>query len=90
MAAPPPPHPPYPKEVAEGEREANGQRSRARAPVMAVVEAGEDAEDELSRQQQLHHRALARTHAGVQLWGRGAQRRLPASRFPDLCCPIPH
>lgn len=74
---------PYPEEVAEGEGEADGHGCHGRAPVVAVVEAGEDAEDELGRQEQLHHRALARAHAWVQLPG-GDRAQHPKEMLPPF------
>lgn len=63
----------YPKEVPQGEGEANSQGHRAHAAIPPLVVCGKDAEHELERQEDLHCGGLAHTHPRVQL-GKGKRR----------------
>ena len=67
------PSPAYPKEVPQGEGEANGQGHGAQAAIPPLVVCGKDAEHELERQEDLHYGGLAHTHPRMQL-GKGRRR----------------
>lgn len=57
----------YPKEVPQGEGEANSQGHRAHTAIPPLVICSKDAEHELERQEDLHGGGLAHTYPSVQL-----------------------
>lgn len=93
------PFPAYPKEVPQGEGEANRQGHGAQAAIPPLVVCGKDAEHELECQEDLHYSGLAHTHPRVQL-GKGRRREqliraatvLAPQGFPGripLMAPVP-
>ena len=71
-------HATHRKQVADDHREADGQ-SRAAPELAAGVAGGEDGEDQMERDQQLHGNASQHRHVGIQL-----QKSTPPS--PGHCC----
>lgn len=57
----------YPQEVAHEHREADGQGSGAHAAVPPLVRHGEDADDQLQREEHLHGGGHAQADARLQL-----------------------
>lgn len=57
----------YPKEVPQGEGEADSQGHRSHAAIPPLVIRREDAEHKLKRQEDLHGGGLAHTYPSVQL-----------------------
>lgn len=68
----------YPKEVPQGEGEANSQGHRAHAAIPPLVIRGKDAEHKLERQEDLHSGGLAHADPSVQLVAGGERRQLLA------------
>lgn len=73
----------YPKEVPQGEGEANSQGHRAQAAIPPLVVCGKDAEHELERQEDLHRGGLAHTHPRVQL-GKGKRKEALVRKPQDF------
>lgn len=60
----------YPQEVTHEHREANGQGSGTHAPVPPLVRHGEDADDQLQREEHLHGSGHAQADTRLQLQDR--------------------
>lgn len=57
----------YPKEVAQGHREADGQGGGAQVVSTTLIGRGEDAEHQLQRQEELHGDGLATCRVVAEL-----------------------
>lgn len=79
----------YPKEVAQGNREADGEGRAAQVVTTAVVRGGEDAEHQLQGQEELHSHGLACGGVVVELGGGGGDQCLkqPAASAHLLLAP---
>ena len=60
----------YPQEMAHNDREADGQGSRAQAAISPLICYGEDADDQLQREEHLHGGGHAQADARLQLYNR--------------------
>lgn len=78
-----PTSPAYPKEVPQGEGEANSQGHGAHATIPPFVICSKDAEHKLERQEDLHSGGLAHTDPSVQL-AKGEKGRHPLA-LPRDC-----
>lgn len=71
----------YPKEVAQGYREPNGEGRGAHVVSTALISGGEDAEHELQCQEKLHSNGLASCRVVVEL---GTEEGDTLSMLPTL------
>lgn len=79
----------YPQEVTHKHREANGQGGRTHAPVPSLVRHGEDADNQLQREEHLHGSGHAQADTRLQLHDRTRVREKQETEAMERAAQIP-